>query len=186
MQANNDEITNKPVAGPSKFLLWLGIGTLLFGALFLAFGVSFVFEANESRNWPTATGNVTNVRVTWSLSNRDQAVPDRSYFYEIYYDYFVDDQPYSADRYSLGNGSNASPKTYNNEDDAREAAFAAYQPGQVVTVYYDPADPASAVLAPGASTSTYVPLIFGAVLALSGLGLIWLYRRQAAAVTAET
>jgi hypothetical protein len=186
MQTDSDVTTVQPTPGPSKFLLWVGIVTLALGVLMLAFGVSFVFEANESRNWPTATGNVTNVHVTWSLTNRDQAIPDRSYFYEIYYDYFVDDQPYSADRYSLGNGSNAAPKTYNTEDDAREAAFAAYQPGQVVTVYYDPADPASAVLAPGANTGTYVPLIFGAVLALSGLGLIWLYRRQAAAVAAET
>jgi hypothetical protein len=159
--------------------MWVGIGTLVLGVLMLAFGVSFVLEANSSRNWPTAQGTVETIRVTWrNDSTSNQTIPDREYFYEIYYDYQVDGQAYSGSRYSLGDGSTASDRVYRTEEEAREAAFDAWTPAQVVAVYYDPADPASAVLNPGANTGTYVPLIFGAVLLLSGLGILWLYLRQ--------
>ncbi len=179
MQTDSDSTPVQPAPGQSKFLLWVAIGTLALGILMLGFGVSFVLEANGSRDWPTAQGTVENIRVTWrNDSNNSRTVPDREYFYEIYYDYQVDGQPYSGSRYSLGEGSTASDRTYSTEEEAREAAFNAWTPAQVVAVYYDPADPASAVLSPGANTSTYIPLIFGAVLLLFGLGILWLFLRM--------
>lgn len=181
METDSDLTTTETTPGPSKLLLWVGIGTLALGVLFFAFGVSFLLEANASRNWPTAQGTVDTVRVTWrtdSSSNRNP--PDREYYYEIYYSYAVDGQPFEGSRYSLGDGSTASDRMYRTEEEAREAAFNAWAPAQIVAVYYDPADPASAVLDPGANTGTYVPLIFGSVLLLSGLGILWLYLRQRA------
>lgn len=179
MQTNSAPTAEEPAQGQSKLLLWVGIGTLALGVLFFAFGVSFVLEANASRNWPTAQGTVETVRVTWrNDSNSNRSIPDREYFYEIYYSYAVDGRPFEGSRYSLGDGSTASDRMYRTEEEAREAAFDAWMPAQTVAVYYNPADPASAVLDPGAGFSTYIPLIFGAVLLLSGLGMLWLYLRQ--------
>ncbi len=180
MEENSVTDSTEQAAGPPRILLWVAIITLLLGGLMLAFGVSFVAEANASRQWPTAEGTVDNVRITWDTLSTDPGVPDREYFYQVYYSYEVDGQPHSSNRYSLGEGSTASGRWWNSEEEAREAAFDAYTPSQAITVYYDPADPASAVVNPGANTSTYIPLIFGAVLLIAGLALVWLYLRQRA------
>lgn len=182
MQTNPDQPSAAQTTQPAKILLISGLIVLLLGLAMTWFGVVFVGEANESRDWPVAEGKVQNVRVTWdTTSSSGEAIPDREYFYEIKYEYVVDDQVYAGDRYSLGDGSNAAGRRYNTEEEAREAAYAVYNAAQAVPVYYDPVDPGSAVLAPGANSGTYVPLIFGVVLLLSGAGLLWLYMRQRAA-----
>ncbi len=180
MEDSSDTNSTQATAGPSRVLLWVAIITLVLGVLMLAFGLSFVGEANASRQWPTAEGTVDNVRITWDTLSTDPGVPDREYYYQVYYSYEVDGQPHSGNRFSLGDGSTASGRRWNSEEEAREAAFDAYTPSQAITVYYDPTDPASAVVSPGANTSTYIPLIFGAVLLLAGLVLGWLYLRQRA------
>lgn len=178
----NNDIAPQPTEvtpAPSKILLWSGIGLALLGLLMAGWGVTFLLSANESQDWPTTTGIVDRVRVTWSTSNSDSssATRNREYYYEVYYDYEVDGQIYSGSRYSLGDGSTASDRTWNTEEEARVAADNAYLPSQPIAVYYDPADPTSAVLSPGASFGTYVPMVFGLVLLLSGLALGWLYLR---------
>ena len=179
MQTNPDQPTPAQTKQQARILLVSGLVLLLLGLAMTWFGIVFIGEANESRDWPVAEGKVQSVRVTWDTSSSDDgANPDREYFYEINYEYVVDDQVYSGDRYSLGDGSNAAGRRYNTEEEAREAAYAVYSPAQAVAVHYDPADPGSAVLAPGANGGTYVPLIFGVVLLLSGAGLLWLYMRQ--------
>ncbi|MEZ4516016.1 MAG: hypothetical protein R3C44_03965 [Chloroflexota bacterium] len=56
--------------------------------------------------------------MTWDLSRTNQALPNREYYYEVYYTYVVDDEFYVGSRYSLGDGSNAAGKTYSSEEDA--------------------------------------------------------------------
>lgn len=161
----------------SKWLLITAVILLLLGLAMLAFGIFFVSDANASNDWPAVTGTVQNVRVTWSTSSTDPSNANRDYIYEINYDYLVDDVAYDGDRYSLGNGSNAAPRNYDSEEEARSAAYEVYTPGRDVTVYYNPADPSQAVLAPGANTGTYIPALFGALLLLGGAAVLWLYLR---------
>lgn len=177
MQDNPHEKSALVVEKPSKILLWAAIGMLLLGLAMLAFGVSFVADGSASNDWPVATGTVDTVRVTWDTIDRDSVNPDRQYYYQVYYSYEVDGQTYSGNRYSLGDGSTASQR-WNSEEEAQAAAAAAYIPSQEIAVYYDPANPESAVLRPGASFSTYIPLIFAAFLVLGGLALGWQYMRQ--------
>jgi len=170
----------QPNPNQGKILLITAVILLLLGLALTGFGVVFVSEANESNEWPVVDGNVQNVLVRWttSSSDGDSANPNREYHYEVTYEYIVNDQVYTADRYSLGSGSNAADRSYNEEEQARSAAFAAYQPAQSVPVHYDPADPSSAVLSPGANWGTYVPLIMGLLLLLGGAGVFWFYLRQ--------
>lgn len=178
---NNDSATQSSAnkQPPGKILLWTALGLSLLGLLMAGWGATFVLDANDSRNWPSTTGAVDNVRVTWSTSNTapDSGTRAREYYYEVYYGYEVGGQLYSGSRYSLGDGSTASDRTWNTEEEAREAASNAYSPSQPIDVYYDPSDPASAVLKTGAGVGTYVPMIFGVALLLVGLLLGWLYLR---------
>lgn len=184
MHTNPDQPPAPQTGQQSKILLFSAAFMLLLGLAMTWFGIIFVGEANESRAWPVADGTVQSVRVTWDTTRGSgEALPDREYFYEINYEYVVDDQIYAGDRYSLGDGSNAAGRRYNSEEEARKAAYAVYRPAGDVAVYYDPADPESAVLAPGANSGTYVPLIFGAVLLLTGAGLVWLYFRKKATLS---
>lgn len=93
------------------------------------------------------------------------------------YAYTVDGQGYTGSRYSLGEGANAAGRTFTSEAEAAERAAARYRVGQDIPVYYDPADPAEAVLQPGANWGSYVPLILGAFFGLCGGGLFWLLLR---------
>lgn len=185
METNAIAPSTTPTQSQLRLLLGISVLTLLLSLAVLAFGVSFVQEANASRDWPTVTGRIQNVRVTWDLTNYQESMPGREYYFEVQYAYEVDGQAYTGKRYSLGEGSNAAGRTYNSEDEAREAAAAAYAAGSDITVYYDPAGPASAVLQPGASFGTYIPLIFGALLILGGVGLLGVYRRRRALQSSE-
>jgi len=53
-----------------------------------------------------------------------------------------------------------------------EKAASQYQPGQAVTVYYDPQRPANAVLDPGGRAGSFAPLVFGAISAVVGATLL--------------
>lgn len=179
MQANPIRTPTAPSRGQVFIILGASILLIVLGIALLVFGVSFVQQANESRNWPMVTGQITNVRVTWDRtgSTSTTRVRDREYYYMIYYDYTVDGQAYSSTRYSLGGGSNAAGRTYRNEDEAREAAADAYTPASDIVVFYDPNYPSSAVLQPGAGFDTYIPLIFSAFLLLFGAGFFSLFLR---------
>lgn len=180
METNKRQPTQIPTPSQLRLLLGTAVLLLVIGGALLAFGFFFVQEANASRNWPAVTGRIQNVRVTWGLSNSQEAMPDREYYFEVQYAYEVDGQTYSGDRYSLGDGSNAAGRTYNSEDEAHEAAAAAYTAGSDITVYYDPAAPEMAVIQPGASFGTYAPLLLGIFFLLGGVAFWRLYSRRKA------
>jgi hypothetical protein len=150
---------------------------LLIGAALMIFGVAFVGEANASAGWSATTGWVEHVRVTWDNVGRSRPSVVREYYYVVTYSYSVNGERYTGTRSSLGGGSNAAGRTFDSEDEARAAAAANYRVGQDVPVYYDPADPAEAVLQTGVQASTYVPLILGTLFIGSGGGVLWLLLR---------
>lgn len=180
METNKTQSTQIPTQSQQRVLLGTVVLLFVISAALLAFGLFFVQEANASRSWPAVTGRAQTVRVTWDLSNRQESMPDRDYYFEVRYTYQVDGKTYTGERYSLGGGSNAAGRTYNSEDEARAAAAAAYQAGDSITVYYDPAAPESAVLQPGAGFGTYAPLILGLFFLLGGVALWRLYSRRKA------
>lgn len=160
---------------PQQMRLTIGcLGlAIIAGAALTIFGVLFLIEGNASRSWPTVEGDVRGIFVRSHTSDSGS----RSYTYEVTYDYVVNDQRYNSDRYSLGEGSTASNR-YNNEADARADGRAQYPASSAITVYYDPEDPASAVLRPGANWGTYMPLLMGLLFIISGVAFIILIVRN--------
>ncbi len=169
-------MTNPTPITPAQYRIALGFAGFMtvVGAALMIFGVSFLKEARASRAWPTTAGTVEAVNVLRDRSTTNSSVS--SYHYAVTYQYEVEARAYSSDRYSLGNGSTAS-KPYDTRSAARDAGQEAYPTGSEVTVYYDPTNPASTVLKPGANFGTYVPLVLGLFFMPSGIGFLRLMLR---------
>ncbi|NJN22008.1 MAG: DUF3592 domain-containing protein [Leptolyngbya sp. RL_3_1] len=153
----------------SRIVLGFGGFLTLTGAALLVFGMSFLYTAIASRHWPTAAGTIQKVAVVSELSSSG-TTRAYTYHYAVTYEYGVNEQTYRSDRYSLGTGATAS-KRYRERSEALTASRD-YPAGGAVTVYYDPKDPASAVLKPGANFGTYVPLVMGLMALPGGLALL--------------
>jgi hypothetical protein len=100
----------------------------------------------RSRQWPTAAGSIVQCG---TKENPTPAYDEYKYSFILRYSYQVGAQTYECDRerwYLSG------PFTYASDDvHDLDAAASYYHLGKPVTVYYDPANPANAVLDPGSS-----------------------------------
>ncbi|WP_425498303.1 DUF3592 domain-containing protein [Oceaniferula flava] len=97
---------------------------------------------------------------------------DTAYFIRLDYSYEVDGKPYFSSRYSLGNGNVVDSEYYDTQEEAEAQARKEYGEVQELTVFYDPDDPAEAVIKPGWNWGTFAPLLIGLFLIASG----WLMR----------
>ncbi|REJ86770.1 MAG: DUF3592 domain-containing protein [Planctomycetota bacterium] len=125
-------------------------------------GWPIVENAQASQNWPVASGAVTDSRVTTSQSDESTL-----YRAEVLYSYEVDGREYSSDVVWFGGNSSTSRRSGPAETVAR------YPVGAEVKVHYNPADPAVAVLEPGAYFSTYS--LFGTGLLCLTIGILLLF-----------
>jgi hypothetical protein len=113
-------------------LLTLGGGSALSFASFRA-----MLLGKQSENWPSTRGNVVYVQSENSSRGRSA---------RIEYSYVVDSQKYDSDTYSYRPLSDRIP-------------ISRYKQGQEVAVYYDPSNPALAVLLPGYQPHILRPLV---------------------------
>jgi hypothetical protein len=130
-------------------------GKKLLGALLILFVVCLlvvliswcqgVMTARQAAKWPTVTGNVTSSKVIFR-SKRNLFLPIVSYRYK------VDGRSYVSERIAFG------PGDWISKDDAQ--ALAARYPVGIVTVWFDPQDPATATLMAGAVLDTTWPGIY--------------------------
>jgi hypothetical protein len=144
---------NRPAAGCRNF-----IGGLIAGPILILIGVgAFYFlggtlrQAYTSTSWPTVQGQIVRSEVA---QHRDSD-GDQMYNPVIDYSYTVNNQSYGGSQVTIMDGSTSVRSLV--QDTVKR-----YPSGTAVTVYYDPDDPANAVLEPG---------LKGGVLLLGGLFL---------------
>ena len=165
-----------------KTLTLFARGLYILGGLFGAFGIYFLFTANESLSWASVKGSVVQTQVLTEVLQGPDPTRTSSpieYYVSVEYTYDVEGSPYVSSRYSLGGGSRATD-LYSERAEAEAEAAERFPVGSALTVRYDPKEPTSAVLAPGWNWGTFVPLLFGLFLGGSG----WLF--DVAVKTAET
>ena len=139
--------------------LVIGIVFGLGGIIAVFFGSRTVLRAIESENWPSTTGEVNYSEVDiHSDSDGTSYSPDVRYFY------FVEGKQYQSERVYFGSDVSSSNRRRHQETVDR------YPVGSRVTVYYDPDNPATGVLEPGATFDSAFLVIFGGCFGLSGLG----------------
>lgn len=158
----------------------LGIAPLVFGLGLSVSGLQKVRDAYASNNWPTTEGKVLHSVVTYNIINWMQ-----HYEQEVQYAYSVDGQRFTSNQIRLGSQRSAlpdSPEPSNEtlrrflddprrvtQEGLRGGSVVGYPPGKKVTVYYKPDDPQVAVLEPGVTVGTFMPLLGGIIIALVGL-----------------
>jgi hypothetical protein len=170
--------TQAPQQPDTRVIFWFGWGLVALGVPMFLFGIYFALLADDSKDWPKAEGTVTSsaVRTHVSVDQTNRAFSendsDRTYYPEFRYSYTVDGQSYSSSRYALGESAPAHAQ----REDAQKAA-SKHPAGSKIDVFYDPGDPGSAVLRPGASTGSWVPLLLGLFFGGSGLFLLRMLRK---------
>jgi hypothetical protein len=122
-----------------------------------AYGLVVVFHARRTAAWPTAEGVVTRSEV---VRGNDSYAP------AVTYSYAVDGVRHQGTVIAPG------PPLASTTDAYARRVVERYPVGAVAAVSYDPAEPASAVLEPGVSKKTFVPLAFGLLFASIG-GWSW-------------
>ena len=152
------------------------ISGLFFFGLFFTVGAGLAYwgwtvlqKAQASTTWPSVQGEILASDVNyWSDEDGDYYQP------EVTFEYTVADRRYEASRINF-----SSDTSYNTNDDA-QAVTNRYPVGQTIPVYYDPTEPDTAVLEPGATAGSYLllgiggffillSLIIGPIIALSSL-----------------
>ncbi len=143
------------------------IGGLIFGLVLAVIGyfVAFTFgkpildNAKASQKWPTVPGEITRSAVSTKRSNGKT-----TYGFDVEYRYKVEGQELTCSNVFFGGNSSSSDST------AAYRVTRRYSKHTKVEVYYDPQQPANAVLEPGAHWQSY--LLYGIGLAFLVVGVL--------------
>jgi len=143
----------------------------LFVLLFAGIGVFLIYhsirsrrKAESSQGWPSTSGQVSEARVSHHTSTDADGDTQDSYSPEVRYHYQTGGQEYDGSKIGFG-----FQQSFNSRSQA-EQALTRFPEGSQVTVYYNPANPAEAVLERKAGGST-LSLVLGIIFLLVGLCL---------------
>jgi hypothetical protein len=140
--------------------MWYFFGAI--GLLSIFGGIRLISHGLRSYRWPTTFGIVKSSEVErHSTSGPNKAT---SFAPKVVYQYNVQGKKFESDHLSykvMGGSAERCWRIVNK-----------YPVGSEVKAYYHPSKPGLAVLVPGLSILSYMPLFFGAVLTiLAGLGI---------------
>jgi hypothetical protein len=146
---------------------------LLFGAYVLYSGAAWIDLAIESESWQVAEGVVQKSYVGSRLSTTSSpsSMPIQNRYTStsvlhgpvINYQFLVNGQSYSGNRFSFAPKSESSDPAY------AEAIVKQYSKGAVIKVYYRPGDPSYSVIQPGMAEGSWFLPGFGIVTILIGI-----------------
>ncbi len=135
----------------------------LFILAFVAAGVFLIYQSVRSRKkadasqaWPATTGQVTDAQVTRHTSTDSDGDTSVNYIPKVSYTYLVLGQEYQGDKIGFG-----FQQSFGSSAKA-QAALERFPVGGQVAVFYDPDNPAEAVLERKAGGST-LSLVLGIV-----------------------
>jgi hypothetical protein len=136
-------------------------GTIaLIGVGLLVFGWSQSRKGNVTKNWSTTTGTILSADLSQQSRRNQQGYHDVTYTPNVEYTYEVNGQTYRSDTISSGWTVSYSAGMAQNKTNQ-------YQPGSKVNVYYNPDNPADAVLETKSTSGNVFMIAGGAILALS-------------------
>jgi hypothetical protein len=147
--------------------LFLAASTGGLGLLLLGYTAHLHRRAARTRAWPATAGRLRSVRVARTYSQWGPS----GYRGKVEFEYVVDGRSYVGRHWTTGFADFDS-------EAAAERAAAALGTERPLVVYYDPADPADAVLEPGVAPSAM--RFAGATVALLAIALACLARAAVA------
>lgn len=149
---------------------------LLLAALASAGTVMTLAKSRRSRAWPTVTGKITHSEVTEDIQREMEKDDDdetrvreritKMYGVKLAYDYVVAGVAHAGTRLYWSDGIKVSG------DGPARKIVEKYPVGRAVTVYYQPDDPTTALLDPGAIKGAVMSGVFA--LAFGAFGVVFL------------
>jgi hypothetical protein len=139
--------------------------TAIFGGIFVWVVLSFV-QSRASQRWPSVQGKVLSAGVAEKVGRTSRGRRTVEYSAAVVYQYTVDGKEFSSSEMSFG-----PQQTYSFL--AKKLANQ-YEEGQEVTVYYDPANPKTAVLRREVMFGGWVFGLAGLLVGFIGLRLLLL------------
>ena len=149
------------------FLIVFGAGTLLLGTVYVITTIIVRARNQGTANWPEVTGTIKKAFVykhkrTTSESTTTTFTP------VVAYAYAVEGKMYQAHKRNFLPYVQA---TLTSEEEAEDIC-SRYSPDSEVEVYYNPVNPAQAVLEKPRATAHNAVILYGAVCMLLGGGMI--------------
>jgi hypothetical protein len=175
-----DENTTPPYHGDPSFrspivrfvIMLFGLIALIASPITGYVTVQKILAGRASVNWPTAVGKMERSDVQERKAKiRDGAITKEvSTFYPlVQYRFHVGDRDY------LGSKVGQFEVGYNTVEEAFAVANR-FALNTEVKVYYSPEDPKESILEPGVQNSQYLFLLVPVLLAVAGIGCLWLAR----------
>lgn len=130
-------------------------------------------QGAASMKWPTVSGKVTRVSVV-AEERQEDGDDGRNRITTVYrpdvqYSYAVGGREFHSSAWKWGWTA-----LYPDEESAKAPA-AKYTAGANVPVFYNPEIPEQAILEPGNKDGTAAQIVFGAMFALTGAGMFWVF-----------
>ena len=147
------------------------IALLIAGIVMLGYGGFFIYKGYKSRNWPQTTGTIAAAYVERKTS-RDSNTRKTSYKYmaRIRYVYKVNGRSYTNDE--IGYGKNQ----YTSRKESKTKKYLQQFPvGKPVKVFYNPENPAQAVLKQGITGGAILVLTVGIFFLLASSGMLYVF-----------
>lgn len=166
-------------------LLVLVVFAVFFGIVGIYVGWERVAQGLTSRNWPITEGKITYSQIerTYTLRRTGTRKGEFRYYAKIQYEYTVNDVLYTGNRLAFADPPGG--RDDEGEQEAREV-LERYPILKQVQVYYDPDDPATAVLEPGISFGSITPFLAGFIMLPGGLFMLFIARRTRSKIVAAT
>lgn len=145
---------------------------MVLGVLVLGIGIISYFDTGSAKVWLTTTGTVTDSNISTEWVGGPPCCGGLCiYFPNITYEFQVDEVKYTGHKISAS--SSGSP-----DISYAQSILNTYSLGKNVTVYYSPSNPSDSVLQIEGALE-YVPMIFGLVFALIGMGgIVYVWRSK--------
>lgn len=152
-------------------IIWFALALFVafIGAVGIWVGFSRAKNAAASQKWPTTQGTIIYSQMESMYRPRtDTNRSTTSYSLDLQYTYEADGHSYTGSQIAFADPPGGDGES--GQEAVREV-MSQYPITKIVTVYYDPNDPATAVLEPGASSGTYTSFYVGIPALILGLGM---------------
>lgn len=149
----------------------ISVGAL--SLIFAALGVWLILlyqrnkqKAEQSVNWPTTSGRVIESRISEHKSQDEDGYTTYTYAPVVRFEYQVDGVTHTSDRMAVGSKIAISNRK------KVEQQIAGYPEGKLIKVYYNPQNPAEAILE--TRLTSKAELVAGIILIVVGLSILCL------------
>jgi hypothetical protein len=171
---------------PPAVSVLFAIGLFWLAWTFAALGVELRSESARMATWSSTEGVIVDAQMhSKRIRDYNLFAPRRGrrtysvHRTTIAYQYVVEGQQFVSTSISMAKGFDAIFRSTNQGGAAYQGTWLAMYPeGKRVTVYFDPADPASAILERDEPWITYLTFLLAAVIALIGFAFLSSARHQ--------